>query len=488
MMHLHESCGVYGIHVEEGKAFPYLFWGLLAQNHRGHQSHGFATLYGHLHIHRELGMIPPLAGEELRELMERLPGGEGIGNVRYTTSGLADKDSLRRNAMPVVRSIDKLSIALSFNGNIVNIGELREDINLNEGLSDAHALTKLMLEGLIEEGSINEAVRLCMERLEGAYSTVCLIDDGTLIAFKDPLGIKPLCFGCGEKTLAFSSESVGLDINGLEFCGELSPGGLMWIEEGRCCQEEVVTSHRRAFCAFEFAYFARPDSLFNDSYVYEARVRFGMNLARRFEGVASRCDVVISLPETANDAAYGFHIESGLPWEMATRRHRYVTQRAFISKAEERELIIFRKVNILSRKIRGRRLAVIDDSIVRGDTTRSVVKRLRAAGAKEIHLFITYPRIIAPCFYGIDMATYGELIGTWKEPEEIAKEVEADSVNYQPIDHYVRATGMRRNELCLGCVTRRYPTKGADRMSREMWERLLKGETEKGRIYERRST
>jgi len=209
-----------------------------------------------------------------------------------------------------------------------------------------------------------------------------------------------------------------------------------------------------------------------------------MNLAERFDDIASRCDVVISLPETANDAAYGFHIASGLPWEMATRRHRYVTQRAFISKAEERELILSRKVNILGRKIRGKRLAVIDDSIVRGDTTRSVVRRLRAAGAREIHLFITYPRIIAPCFYGIDMATYGELIGAWRTPEEIAEEIGADSVNYQPIDDYVKATGLSRDELCLGCVTRRYPTPMADEMAREMWERLQSGEMEEGRIYE----
>jgi amidophosphoribosyltransferase len=485
-MPLHESCGVLGIQVERGDAFSHLYWGLLAQNHRGHQSHGFATFNGRIHLYKELGMIPPLAGEELMQLMERLPGWVGIGNVRYTTSGLADKESLRRNAMPVVWSMDGHSLALSFNGNIVNIGELRKELELDEGLSDAYALTKLMLQGLGEEASFQEAVRLCMEILEGAYSTVCLIDDGILLAFKDPLGIKPLCFGCNGGVLAFSSESVGLDINGLDFCGEIAPGELMWMENGRMYREKIGPSHRRAFCAFEFAYFARPDSLFNDRYVYEARVKFGINLARRYQGVASRCDVVISLPETANDAAYGFHIESGLPWEMATRRHRYVTQRAFISKAEERELIIFRKVNILSRKIRGKRLAVIDDSIVRGDTTRSVVRRLRAAGAAEVHLFITYPRIIGPCFYGIDMATYSELIGAWKEPEEVAKEVGADSVNYQPIHDYVRATGMRQDELCLGCITRRYPTPRADKMSREMWERLLRGEAERGRIYEGR--
>ena len=483
-MSLHESCGVYGIRIEGGEAFPHLYWGLLAQNHRGHQSHGFATLSGRLHLYRELGMIPPLSGEELRALMERLPGEVGVGNVRYTTSGSVDRGNLRRNAMPVLGE-GKPSVALSFNGNIVNVGELKGELGLDAELSDAYALTRLLLEGLREEGSLQEAVRVCMERAEGAYSTVCLTDGGVLLALRDPLGIKPLCYGCGEGAAAFSSESVGLDINGLDYCGELNPGELMWVEGDVFHREQITPCCRRAFCAFEFAYFARPDSLFNDRYVYEARVEFGMNLARRFEDVASRCDVVISLPETANDAAYGFHMASGLPWEMATRRHRYVTQRAFISKAGERELILSRKVNILSRKIRGRRLAVVDDSIVRGDTTRSVVHRLRAAGAREVHLFITYPRIVGPCFYGIDMATYSELIGAWKEPEEIAEEIGADSVNYQPIEDYIRATGMRREDLCLGCVTRSYPTPRADEMAREMWERLLRGEVERRRIYER---
>ncbi|MFQ6053293.1 MAG: amidophosphoribosyltransferase, partial [Candidatus Bathyarchaeia archaeon] len=235
---------------------------------------------------------------------------------------------------------------------------------------------------------------------------------------------------------------------------------------------------------FEFAYFARPDSYFGSRYVYQARKEFGANLARSFSDIASRCDVVISLPETGNDAAYGFHEASGLPWDMATRRHRYVTQRAFITGVGERENVILRKVNLLKPRVRGRRLAVIDDSIVRGDTTRSVVKRLRAAGAEEVHLFITFPRIVGPCFYGVDMATYGELIGAWKGPEEIAEELGVDSLNYQPIDDYVRATGMRRDQLCLGCVTGEYPTPMADAMAREMRERLALGEEELGRIYE----
>jgi len=481
---LRESCGVYGVYAETGEAFPYLYWGMVAQNHRGHQSHGFATFDGSIRVHSGLGLIP--STEPLESRVTRLPGRVGIGNVRYSTSGSSDPGALRRNAMPVLDSDGGRSVAISFNGNVVSVRLLQEALGVDRGLSDAHTICRMILNGLRETRSVAEAARRCMEAVDGSLAITGLTDEGVLFAFKDPVGVKPLCHGCGGGVEAFSSESVGLDINGIDLDRELKPGELMTVEEGYVSREQLVPCRRRAFCAFEFAYFARPDSIFNHKYVYQTRKAFGANLARRYRDVASRCDVVISLPETANDAAYGFHEESGLPWEMATRRHRYVTQRAFITGAGDRENVIYRKVNILKPRVRGRRLAVIDDSIVRGDTTRSVVRRLRAAGAEEVHLFITFPRITGPCFYGIDMATYGELIGARKGPEEIAEELGADSVNYQPIDDYARATGLGRSQLCLGCVTGEYPTPMADEMAREMRERLARGERERGRIYEAR--
>ncbi len=192
----------------------------------------------------------------------------------------------------------------------------------------------------------------------------------------------------------------------------------------------------------------------------------------------------MSLPETANDAAYGFHEESGLNWDMATRRHRYMTRRAFIVDSGTREGLLSRKMNILTDRIGGKTLAVVDDSIVRGDTARMNVRRFRAAGAREVHLFITFPRIAGPCFYGIDMSTYKELIGASLDPEGIAEELGADSVNYLSIEDYVKATGLRRDELCLGCVTGEYPTPRAMSLSLEMRARLEDGIKEGGRIYE----
>ncbi len=386
--------------------------------------------------------------------------------------------------MPIAVSDGMRSIAISFNGNVVNVRSLQRRVGAPRNYSDSHALSLLILQRLGETGSIVEAARSCMRGIDGSFSITGITDEGTLFAFKDPVGVKPLCYGCNGDVHAFSSESVGLDINGLELQHELRPGELITVSDGEFCKEQVARCNRKAFCAFEFAYFARPDSKFNGKYVYQARRDFGMSLARNFREEASRCDVIVSLPETANDAAYGFHEESGLSWDMATRRHRYMTQRAFIVDSGSRMDLLARKMNVLADRIDGRAIAVVDDSIVRGDTTRMNIRRLRAAGAKEVHLFITFPRIIGPCFYGIDMSTYKELIGASLDPEGIAEELGADGVNYLSIGDYVEATGMRRDELCLGCVTGEYPTPRAMRLSLEMRSRLDDGIEEGGRIYE----
>jgi amidophosphoribosyltransferase len=478
---LRESCGIFGVYSENGQAFPYLYWGMLAQNHRGHQSHGFATFNGDISCHTGLGLIPPL---KENNLAKGLKGRIGIANVRYATSGPSDAEALQRDAMPIVVSEGIKSIAVSFNGNIVNVRSLQRRVGAPNTYSDSHAISLLIVQRLVETGSIAEAARSCMRGIDGSFSLTGVTDEGTLFAFKDPVGVKPLCYGCNGDIHAFSSESVGLDINHLELQHELRPGELISIKDGEFCQEQVVRCRKKAFCAFEFAYFARPDSKFNGKYVYQVRRDFGVALARTFHEEASKCDIIVSLPETANDAAYGFHLESGLDWDMATRRHRYMTQRAFIIDSGSRKDLLAKKINILKDRVCNKAIAVLDDSIVRGDTTRMNVKRLRAAGARKIHLFITFPRIIGPCFYGIDMSTYNELIGARLDPDEIAEELNVDSVNYLSVDDYIKATGLRGNELCLGCVTGEYPTPKAMRLSLEMRSRLEEGMNEDGRIYE----
>jgi amidophosphoribosyltransferase len=480
-----ENCGVFGAYSKDNDVFSLLYWGMLAQNHRGHQSHGFATFNQGIEAYTELGLIPPIKEPGKESRVRILEGKIGIGNVRYTTSGSSDIRGLCRDAMPLKVEGEKRSLAISFNGNIVNVRELQRKIDADDSYSDTHAFAELMMRTLEKTGSLGEAVKACMSSIDGAYSITGILDDGTLFAFKDPVGIKPLCYGFKDGVYAFSSESTGLDINGIEWQRELRPGEMLSIQDGKMLQEQIAPSKKQAFCGFEFAYFARPDSRLNGKYVYDARRGFGAALARVYREVAERCDVVIGLPETANDAAYGFHEESGIPWDMATRRHRYVSQRAFITDSEDRENVIYRKLNIIGSKLVGKRLAVIDDSIVRGDTTRGTVKRFREAGCREVHLFITYPRIIAPCFYGIDMSTYSELIGSKMSHEEIAYEIGADTVNFLPIEEYIRETGMRPDQLCLGCITDNYPTPLANKLAGRMKNLLEQGATEKGRIYEK---
>lgn len=484
-MELREKCGIFGVYSPSKEIFPYLYWGMLAQNHRGHQSHGFATYSDGLKYYTELGLIPPFKEPGQDSRVKILPGRIGISNVRYTTSGSNDYDALCMDAMPIISQGEKSSLVISFNGNIVNVRELQELAEVSQETSDSHALAALLVQGFEKTGSLHKAVKGLMEITDGAYSITGIQDDGTLFAFKDPLGIKPLCYGFSDGIYAFSSESTGLAINGIEWQRELRPGELLVVKDGTMSQVQASPSKRQAFCAFEYAYFSRPDSRYNGKYVYQIRRDLGAALARIYYEAADRCENVVCLPESAIDAVYGFHEESGLRWEMALRRHRYVSQRAFITDGVDRQSVIFRKLNILAPQIVGKRIAVVDDSIVRGDTMRGNIKRLRDAGAREIHLFITYPQIIGPCFYGIDMSTYSELIGARMTSKEIEKELGADSVNYMPVDEFIKETGMRRDQLCLGCISNMYPTPLALKISKKIRENLIKGGSESGRVYEK---
>ncbi len=468
-----------------------MYWGLRAQNHRGHQSHGFLTYNNaQFYVYKSLDLVPKLKTSALQEWFGRLPGYIGIGNVRYTTSGKCDEAALLQGTQPVTASVDGLKLALSFNGNLANTLQLKKEID--QQVSD-FAYTcdsdlicyKLLLE-LAKSKDLSTAVSACMQSLDGAFSVAGITGNGDFFAFKDPHGIKPLCTGHSPDgaTFAFSSETVSLDMNGFRRDFELEPGELVVASEDGFKREQIVKNPRKAFCSFEFAYFARPDSRFDGKYVYEIREEFGRNIVREFPEIVKDADIILSVPETGDDPAMGVHEESGLRWERASRRHRYVTERAFILLNNERFSTIDRKVNILGSKVDGKRVIITEDSIVRGDTTKVIIDKLRKAGAKKVYMFVTFPRIIGPCFYGIDMSTYGQLIGSNHDEKEIAEIIGADVVCYQSIESLVKATGLTREQLCLGCITGKYPTPVAQKMADEMKKRFLSGYKEKGRIYE----
>jgi amidophosphoribosyltransferase len=419
-----------------------------------------------------------------------MPGSIGIGNVRYTTSGKCDDTSLLQGTQPVTASINGLKLALSFNGNIVNTLQLRKETDqhfsdLPYSYDSDLVCQKLLLE-LEQSKDLTSAVGACMQSLDGAFSVAGITGNGDFLAFKDPHGVKPLCAGHSPDgaTYALSSETVSLDINGFVRDFELEPGELVKVSKDGFEREQIVKNPCKAFCAFEYAYFARPDSRFDGKYVYEIREEFGRNIVREYPEIVKDADIILSVPETGDDPAMGVHEESGLRWERASRRHRYVTERAFILLNRERYSTIDRKINILGSKVDGKRLIVTEDSIVRGDTTKVTIAKLRRSGAKKVYMVVTFPRIIGPCFYGIDMATYGQLIGSNHSAKEIAKIIGADAVCYQSIEGLVRATGHTRDQLCLACITGKYPTPLAQKMADEMKEKFLNGYKEKGRIYE----
>ena len=488
---LREACGVFSAYdFEGGSVFPCIYWGLRAQNHRGHQSHGFVTFNGSFNTRRSLDLVPKIRRKDIQNWLNTLPGNVGIGSVRYTTSGGTDEESLTKGIQPVLAETEKVKVAVAFNGNIVNNTRLKRKIREKfpsfSYECDVELICRKLLIELMENHDLASSVTACMKEVEGAFSVTGITKNGELFAFKDPCGIRPLCCGHSEnhKIYAASSETVGLDINGFEQGFEVEPGELVTLSEDGFVRKQLVPCKKRAFCGFEFAYFARPDSRLGNKYVYEVREEFGRNLGREYSEITKKADMILSIPETADDSAYGLHEETGIRWERATRRHRYVTERAFILLPRERQTTINRKINLLDRKLRGKTVIVIEDSIVRGDTTKVVIQKLRNKGARKVHMFITFPRIISPCFYGIAMATYGELIGSKHEPQEIAKIIGADSVNYLSLDDYVEATGFKKGDLCLGCVTGEYPTPMAQKIADEMKEKFERGEKEIGRIYE----
>ncbi len=486
------ACGVFGaINFRKEAIFPYIYWGLRSQNHRGHQSHGFLTYNNEkFHIHRSLDLVPKIKTNAIQGWFGRLPGEIGIGNVRYTTSGKTDDQSLIKGTQPVTASKNNLKLGLSFNGNVVNTFQLKKEI-IQEFPAfsyecDADLICHKLLMELSQTRDLASAVETCMQQIEGAYSAAGLTKEGEFFAFKDPYGIRPLCAGCNRdrSTYAFSSETVGLNINDLQRRFELQPGELVKVTKDGFERKRIVENRQKAFCAFEFAYFARPDSRFDEKYVYEIREEFGRNLAKENPDITEEADIILSLPQTGDDSALGIHEESGLRWERASRRHRFVTERAFILLNKERYSTIDKKINLLAPKVKGKKIIVTDDSIVRGDTTRAIIEKLRSMGAKKISLLITFPRIISPCFYGIDMATYGQLIGSKHDPDEIAEIIGADDLLYQEIDDFIEATGFSCDQLCLGCVTGRYPTPLAQKIADEMKKEFLEGHEAEGRLYE----
>jgi len=451
--HPKEECGVVGVHMPEGEASRLVFFGLFALQHRGQESAGIAAANGEsLSLHADMGLVTQIFREPD---FYPLAGELAIGHTRYSTTG----SSQLCNAQPILAEGQHGQIALAHNGNIINSLQLKQQLEDQWGCNFASTTDSEVMAYLLVNApgqSWEERIFHCMRTLEGAYSMVVLTPD-TLIAARDPLGIRPLCLGQLNGGWVVASESCALDHLGATFMRDVEPGEVLIIDpQGirSAIRESNETPRRRALCVFELIYFSRPDSQLDGQLVYSVRQAMGAQLAREHSVDA---DLVIGIPDSSTAAAVGYAQESGIPYSDGLIKNRYVG-RTFIEPEQRlRELGVRQKFNPLTDVIRGKRLVVVDDSIVRGTTTPHVVSLLRKAGAVEIHMRVCAPPIKHPCYMGVDMPNRQELIAANNTIPEICEMTGADSLGYLSMEGLLKVVGGDRGGFCDACFTGNYP-------------------------------
>jgi len=330
---------------------------------------------------------------------------------------------------------------------------------------DAELLLVAFVEAYKKNPDLFEAAASVMKAVDGAYSVVMISDDGQLVAFRDPKAIRPLCWGRSEDKIVFASESVALDIVKCKLEGDLAPGEVVVVGKQGIRRKVVIPNAVPRHCVFEYVYFSRPDSKMDGKWVYEVRHNLGRALAR---AAPVKADFVVAVPDTARSAVEGYSQESGIPVAEGLIKNRYIGRTFIMPSQKKREDAVRIKLNAVRHIVEGKRIVLIDDSIVRGTTSGPIVKLVRDAGAAEIHLRITCPPVISPCFYGIDLPTYKELIAANKSVDEICKQVGADSLVFQSVDDLVKSIGMNREHLCMGCLTEDYPTQFGQDISKKI--------------------
>jgi amidophosphoribosyltransferase len=445
----HESCGIFGVYAPKEDVSRLTFFALFALQHRGQESSGIATTDGSsIWVHTGMGLVSHVFDEAA---LSQLPGTIAIGHNRYSTMG----SSRLTNAQPMVVEGAYGKMALAHNGNIVNAEALRQELN-EQGYrfftsTDSEVIANLIIASPGRTWA--ERIRHAMRRLQGAYSLVILTDN-SLIGVRDPFGVRPLCLGKLDNGWVLASESCALDHIGTSFLREVEPGEIVIIDSKGIKSLQGVKPERNALCVFEYIYFARPDSTIGGRLLYRAREGMGRRLAQEYPIEA---DMVIGVPDSATIAGISYARESGIPFTEGLLKNRYIG-RTFIEPDQRiRELGVRLKFNPLREILAGKRLVILDDSIVRGTTTPRVIALLRRAGAREIHMRVCSPPIRYPCFFGVDMATRWELIAARKSVPEIREFIGADSLGYLSLEGLIESVGLPKGTLCLACLTGDYP-------------------------------
>lgn len=469
MGNLREECGVFGVFCSE----PYniaqtVYYGLFALQHRGQESCGIVVNDdGLFTTYKDTGLVNDVfTPEKLNSLGK---GNIAVGHVRYGTTGGCD----RINAQPIVVNHVKGRIALAHNGNLVNSSELRHELELQGSIfhtsSDTEVISYIITKERLTSPSIEEAVNRAMDRLKGAYSLV-IMSPSKLIAARDENGFRPLCYGkTADGRYVVASESCALDSVGAEFIRDVEPGEIVVFDKNGV---RSITLHCNkkpcSLCVFEYIYFARPDSILEGCSVHNARMRAGAFLALEHPVQA---DVVIGVPDSGIDAAIGYSKQSGIPYELGFIKNKYIGRTFIVSGQESREDKVKIKLNPISHVVKNKRVVLIDDSIVRGTTSARIVKLLREAGAKEIHMRVSAPPFINPCYYGTDIDSRENLIACKYSVEEIAKIIGADSIGYLSVENVRQiACGVNGKGYCTACFDGNYPTETPKKAKKNRFE------------------
>ncbi len=452
---LHEECGVFGAYDFDGEdVTSTIYYGLFALQHRGQESCGIAVSdtngpKGKVMSYKDMGLVNEVFNPEN---LEKLKGNIGVGHVRYSTAG----SSVRENAQPLVLNYVKGTLGMAHNGNLLNAVELREELSYTGAIFqttiDSEVIAYLIARERLKVGTVEEAVKNAMLKIKGAYSLV-VMSPRKLIGARDPFGFKPLCIGKRDNTYFLSSETCALDTVGAEFVRDVLPGEVVTITSKGIESDTSLCQKNTARCIFEYIYFARPDSKIDGMGVYESRINAGRILAKTHPVDA---DLVVGVPESGNPAALGFSLESGIPYGNAFIKNNYVGRTFIKPKQAQRESSVKVKLNVLKEAVAGKRVVMIDDSIVRGTTSARIVSLLKNSGAKEVHVRISSPPFKHPCYFGTDIPSEDQLIATGKTVDEICKIIGADSLGYLEVDRLSEmicgGTG-----FCDACFTGNYP-------------------------------
>ena len=466
---IEDKCGIVGIHSEDNSkdVSSFIYYCLFALQHRGQESAGIATFSEGKGLTYYCGM--GLITDVFKDYeIHNLNGNIGIGHVRYSTTG----QSRLENSQPFVTDFDDGFIAMAHNGDIVNSGELRNEL-INEGYefksdTDSEVICYMLKkEHYDNDKSIIDAIEAVSKRLVGSYALVILVN-GDLYGVRGPMGIKPLALAKKGDDFVLASETVAFDVINAKYVRDIVPGEIVYFEnnEVKSHMLEIADESKLSHCMFEYVYFARPDSTIDGINVYQTRLNIGRQLHKLYPIDA---DVVIPVPDSSIPAAIGYSRASGIPYGEGLIKNRYVGRTFIMPTQEERELAVRLKLNPINEAIKGKKIILIDDSIVRGTTSKKLLDLVKAAEPAEIHFLVGCPPVVAPCFYGVAMATKKELIAANYSIEEIKEQLNIDSLGYITLEALIEAIGMPKEDLCLGCLNEEYPTELPDDIEAETY-------------------